>query len=160
MWQTSSWSMVTHMEMLRTQYLVFPNEPKGSCFITAILLTACQRPLLLHPGLYFRHTQKALQRKMLTRLGDLSWDPPSPVPGGQQLTERLWDPHWNQLILSTALSSLGEEKVPQLPSPTADPASPALQTSPSVSYLLDGDGLLQATGTCLTCLLQLCPVAF
>lgn len=44
---------LTHMEMFRTQYLVFPNEPKGSCIIAAIFLTARQRPLFLHPGLYF-----------------------------------------------------------------------------------------------------------
>lgn len=45
--------LLTHMGVIRTQYLVFPSESKGSCLVTAIFLTACQRPLFLHPGLYF-----------------------------------------------------------------------------------------------------------
>lgn len=52
-WQPPLSTTVTHVEMLRTQYLVFPNEPNGGVFIATVVLTACQRPLFLHPGLYF-----------------------------------------------------------------------------------------------------------
>lgn len=37
--------------MLRTQYLVLLNEPDGGCLIPAIVLTAHELPLLLHPVL-------------------------------------------------------------------------------------------------------------
>lgn len=50
--QTSSWPTVTQMEMLRAQYLVLPNEPKGGFLIAAVVPTAHQRQLFLHPGLH------------------------------------------------------------------------------------------------------------
>lgn len=48
------WSIITQATLegrLRTWYLVLLNEPEGGCLVSAIVLTAHQRLLLLHPAL-------------------------------------------------------------------------------------------------------------